>query len=166
MEALLEIKNEVKDYEIVIFGATPEVLEFVNTRQEFKELKNLTIKGRIGHREILELMGSAQIYIGNNISDGMPNTMLEAIIMEAFPVQSNPGDASAEIIEDGVNGLLIYEPENIKHIKSVIKRAISDENLRRSGIIFNKLNIRPQLDRVVVKEKIIEAYKLIEEADK
>lgn len=162
LEVLLNLKNELKDYKIVVFGATPEVYEYISENEKFKEFENLIIRGRIGHGEILELMGASSIYIGNNISDGTPNTMLEAIIMGAFPIQSNPGGATGEIIVDGVNGLLIYEPENFEHIKSIIKKAINNKCLIQSGTIYNNKNLRPKLEREFIKEEVNQAYNLIE----
>lgn len=166
LEALLDLKKEVSNYEIVVFGATEEVFEFVQRNKRFEEVENLKIKARIGHGEILKLMGAAQIYIGNNISDGMPNTMLEAIFMGAFPIQSNPGGATEEIIEDGKNGLLIEEPENIEHIKAVIKRAVNENGLRNSATNYNELNVRPKLEREFIKRKVVEVYRGIEEDKK
>ena len=53
----------------------------------------------LSHSDILTIMGKSLLYIGNSISDGMPNTLLEAIVMGAFPIQSNPGKVTEEIIE-------------------------------------------------------------------
>jgi hypothetical protein len=37
------------------------------------------------------------LHIGNSISDGMPNALLEAMGMGAFSIQSNPGKVSEEV---------------------------------------------------------------------
>lgn len=73
-------------------------------------------------------MGQSIVYIGNNISDGIPNTVLEAMIMGAFPIQSNPGGATAEIIEEGNNGFLIHNPEDIEEIKKLILKRFKIKN--------------------------------------
>jgi glycosyltransferase involved in cell wall biosynthesis len=157
LEALLEIEDELKCFEIIVFGATDEVYEFVD-HPRFSGLKNLILKGKIGRGEVLELMGKSSIYIGNSISDGMPNTLLEAIVMEAFPIQSNPGGATAEIIEHGKNGFLIENPEDIEEIALLIKQAIQNPELLRSGIAYNTANVKPTLERSFVKDKVLEKY--------
>ena len=43
----------------------------------------------------------------------MSNTLLEAIVMGAFPIQLNPGGVTSEIIENGNNGLLIENPDSV-----------------------------------------------------
>ena len=54
-------------------------------------------------------MGKSGIHIANSISDGMPNALLEAMGMGAFPIQSNPGKVSEEVITHGKNGFLIED---------------------------------------------------------
>jgi len=162
LEALLEIEDDLKGFEIVVFAATKEVLEKVEDPR-FKKMKNLVVKENIARGELLELMGKSLIYIGNNISDGMPNTLLEAIVMESFPIQSNPGGASAEIIENGKNGFLIENPQDVKEIASLIKQAIQDPELLRSGIAYNTANVKPMLERNYVKDQVLKKYQQVEQ---
>jgi len=162
LEALVEIEDDIKGFEIIVFAATEEVLKFVD-HPRFNKMKNLRIVGSIGREEVLELMGQSLIYIGNSISDGMPNTLLEAIIMEAFPIQSNPGNATAEIIEHGKNGYLIENPESSNEIAALIKKAIQNPCLLKSGIIYNSKYIKPKLERDYVKERVLKRYDLIEQ---
>jgi len=161
LEALLEIEDEIKDFKIIVFAATEEVLKFVN-HPRFNKMKNLSIVGSIGRGEVLELMGESLICIGNSISDGMPNTLLETIIMESFPIQSNPGGATAEIIEHGKNGYLIENPENSEEIAVLIKKAIQNLNLLKSGIEYNTKYIKPKLEREYVKEQVLKSYAVVE----
>jgi glycosyltransferase involved in cell wall biosynthesis len=107
-------------------------------------------------------MGKSLIYIGNSISDGMPNTLLEAIIMGAFPIQSNPGGATDEIITNGENGLLIEDCEDIESIKSIILNVLSDSELLEKAFEINQKNIKPKLERSFVTSQVLEAYKSIE----
>lgn len=162
LQALLDIKEEIKDFEIIVFAANEEVKSFVES-VELSELENLTILGRLKREEVLDLMGSALIYIGNSISDGVPNTLWEAIVMEALPIQSNPGGATAEIIEHGKNGFLIENPEDYKEISRILKSAFQDLNLVRAGIAFNTNNIKPNLDREYVRQQILKKYLTVEQ---
>lgn len=162
LESLLQIQNETKDYEIIVFGANEKVINFINS-SELKYFKNLKIKRRISRDEVFELMGKSAIYIGNSISDGMPNTLLEAFVMEVFPIQSNPGGATAELIENKKNGLLIENPEDSNEIASLIKYAIENPALLKAAVTYNTQYIKPKLERKLVKEQVLEKYTLIEE---
>jgi glycosyltransferase involved in cell wall biosynthesis len=162
LEALLEIEDDIKDFDVIVFAATKEVLEKVKNPR-FKTMKNLVVKEKIARGEVLDLMGKSLIYIGNSISDGMANTLLESVIMGSFPIQSNPGGASAEIIEHGKNGFLIENPEDIREIASLIKQAIQNPELLRSGIAFNTENVKPILERKYVKDQVLKKYQLVEQ---
>ena len=162
LEALLEIEDDLKGFKIVVFAATKEVLKFVN-HPRFNKMENLEIKGQIGRGKVLELMGKSLIYIGNSISDGIPNTLLESVIMGSFPIQSNPGGASAEIIEHGKNGFLIENPEDIKVIALLIKQAIQNPELLRSGIAYNVAKVKPMLERNYIKDQVLKKYQLVEQ---
>lgn len=162
LEAILKLKTELKNYKIVVFGADIEVVEFVEN-SETKNWNNLVVLRKISELEVLKLMGQSLIYIGNSLSDGMPNTLLEAIIMGAFPIQSNPGGATAELIEDGRNGFLIEDPDDVDVIRGLIKMALSDEDRLKNAVAYNLQNIKPKYERNFIKEKVLMQYNLVEE---
>ncbi len=161
LEAILKLKLELENYKIVVFGADMEVAEFIKN-SEMENWNNLVVLRKISELEVLKLMGESLIYIGNSLSDGMPNTLLESIIMGAYPIQSNPGDATEEIIVHGKNGILIETPENVDEIRYLIQKTIRDKRSLKSGIEYNFKNIKPKLEREAVKKQVLEKYRLIE----
>ena len=157
VKALEIIKDQIKNYQVVVFGTHTNVIEYIKNRKlPFKSYGRHEVK----HQEVLKLMGESKIYIGNNVSDGMPNTLLEAIIMGAFPIQSNPGGATAEIIEDGKNGFLIEKPEDPIEISILISRAIESEELIEEAYRINKERAK-ELEYFKVQEKILKAYEVM-----
>ncbi|MEP6260737.1 MAG: glycosyltransferase family 4 protein [Gillisia sp.] len=162
LEALIEHKLYFNEYNIVVFGGNKYVKRFID-ESGLSSWKNLVLLEHIPKNEVLELMGKSLVYIGNSISDGMPNTLLEAIIMGAFPIQSNPGGATAEIIENNKNGLLIENPEDVDEIRGLIFSAINDRDRLRRGIEYNNEHVRPKLERNIVKELVLEQYRIVEE---
>ena len=158
VKALYEIENQIQNYEVVIFGAHQPVINYImenNIHFKFYSRNELSVD------QLMALMGKSLIYIGNSISDGIPNTLLESIIMGAFPIQSNPGGATEEIIEDGCNGCLILDAENISEIKSLVLKTINAPNLFE---IAFKLNSKIAIDKLSYKSnqtKIVNAYKLV-----
>ena len=158
VKALELIKKELENYEVVVFGAHPKVMEYVKEKS-----LNYTCFHRHGltHEELIKWMGKSLVYIGNSISDGIPNTLLEAIVMGAFPIQSNPGGATAEIITDGENGFLIQQPENIEAIKENIIKAITNITLVKSAAVLNSLIAKERLDYEVNNKKLLAIYEAI-----
>ena len=158
LKALKELQIETKDFNIIIFGAHNEIIEYVNENRLPFQVYH---RHELTHNGLLELMGKAFIYIGNNISDGMPNTLLEAIIMGAFPIQSNPGGATGEIIVHGKNGLLIGNPENVNEIKDLIIQAISNQIMIKKAFEINIDLAKKRLGYEANKMKVIGIYENI-----
>ncbi len=151
IKALEEITEEIKDYEVVVFAAHSIVIEYIKQKKlPFNTLDRHGLK----HDEVLELMGKALVYIGNSISDGMSNTLLESIVMGAFPIQSNPGKVTEEIINDK-NGLIINNPESTLEIKNLILDALKDKKRLmeaekiNSDIAISRLDLKKNRDKVI-----------------
>lgn len=158
IKALSLLSSELKGYEIVIFGAHKIVIDFiVKNKLEFKAFD----RNELSHIELMELMGKSKIYIGNSISDGMPNTLLEAIVMGTFPIQSNPGNATSEIIEDGVNGFLISNPDDIENISKLIRKTLKDKKMISNAEGINRILAKEKLAYAINQEKIIALYQNI-----
>jgi len=147
------LKKELIDYNIVVFGADDEVFNYIK-QSVLRDWFNFQIKGKMSHQQVIQLMGQSKIYIGNSNSDGIPNTLLEAICMEIFPIQSNPGGATAEIIHHHINGMLIEDCENVSEIKKTILEAISF----LSTANYDKKKLLPELDYNYLQEKVQKIY--------
>ncbi|MBF4465650.1 glycosyltransferase family 4 protein [Flavobacterium sp. LC2016-12] len=119
LKAIESLSNELLQYKIIVFGADVETFDYLK-KSILKEWINFQVEGKISHSEVIKLMGKSLLYIGNSNSDGIPNTLLEAICMGVYPIQSNPGGATAEVITHGISGLLIENCEDISEIKNNI----------------------------------------------
>lgn len=161
LEAVSSLKEELKDFEIIIFSASKAVIDFT-VETKLNLWSNLTIYGQVTHEKVMELMGESKIYIGNSISDGMPNTLLEAICMEVFPIQSNPGGATEELISNGKNGLLIKNPEDVREISEHVLFAINNRIFLKDAVAYNNKFIKPNLEMNIIKEKVLDNYRLVE----
>lgn len=150
----------LQNFEIVIYSADAVIIEKIKKNVFFDYLK-IKIYSRaifIANENLLKVMGETSIHISNNISDGMPNTLLESMGMGAFPIQSNPGNASEEVISDGINGFLIADPLDSGAIAVLIERAINNYELRASAKAFNVNFIQEMYNRARLKNEIVQIY--------
>ena len=161
LRALFPLKEQLKTYSITVFGSDKKVFEYVQ-HNGLSQWNNFFCLGKIPHQQVMELFGKASIYIGNSYSDGMPNTLLEAICMGVFPIQSNPGGATEELIIHGKNGFLIENPGNSDEIGEHVKRAIGEHPIY-AGLEWNLKNIKPKMERELIRSEIIDAYNFIKE---
>lgn len=161
IKALHQIINEIdqNNLKVVVFGAHQPVIDYLHQNQlEFQFFD----RHALSHHELLQLMGESLIYIGNSTSDGMPNTLLEAIVMDAFPIQSNPGNVTNEIIKNTINGLLIENPDSIEEIAELVLTAIQSKEMLQSATVVNHQIAITRLDYDVNQQKVIELYLQIE----
>jgi len=120
---------------------------------------DLTIFPQSTHDEFVKLLGNTRISIGLNISDGTPNTMLESMMMGAFPIQSDTV-STREWIEHGVNGLLV-SPDDPNDLADAIREVINDtEKLERAAKI-NQALIRERLEREKVRDEVVGIYRSV-----
>ncbi|MFV8346503.1 glycosyltransferase family 4 protein [Flavobacterium sp. ZB4P13] len=162
LEALKKLPiSVIKEYEIVIFSADEAVKNKIKQDPFFTSL-NVQIIGRnsfLANEELLKIMGQAIVYIGSSISDGMPNTVLEAMGMGAFPIQSNPGGATEEVITHGVNGFLIANPLDSTEIAAWIEKALANQELRDNAQKYNVDFVSKNYNRERLKKEIVQLYK-------
>lgn len=158
VKALELLQKELANYQVIVFGAHSKVINYI-------KVNNLPFKfysrHGLSHEALMQLMGKSLIYIGNSISDGIPNTLLEAIVMGAFPIQSDPGGATAEIITDGQNGFLIRNVENSMEIKKKIEDAITNISLLNTANNLNTILAHERLDYNENKKKVLALYEVI-----
>jgi glycosyltransferase involved in cell wall biosynthesis len=154
LKALTELKETIANYEVVVFACHPIVLDYVkNNALPFTVFS----KEALSHSEVLELMGKSLLYIGNSVSDGIPNTLLEAVVMGAFPIQSNPGGATSEVVRAD-NGLLIENPDSVLEIKALILKTLTGAIDLDKAFIYNEELAKTQLDFDSNKQKINKIY--------
>lgn len=159
LEALDKLGSLLKDYTVIVFGAeNKDVLAYGKQGSKKHRIPSIEVRGLEDHDAILAAMCRAKIYIGNSNSDGMPNTLLEAICCGAFPIQSNPGGATAELINDGLNGYLIDDCEDVAAVKDILSKALKSSDLLEKGVRYNEEHIVPQLIRTSVQEQVLIAY--------
>ncbi len=89
---------------------------------------------------VLSYVKGFDIFLTASVSEGMPNSVMEAMLM-GRPIIATRVGGIPELIEDGVNGLLV--PPNKPHeIVGALKELLNNENLRRKMSSNNLKKIR------------------------
>jgi glycosyltransferase involved in cell wall biosynthesis len=150
--------DALKGYTIAIYSATEEVQI---AAQLFAQDTNLQIElvPASTHENILSLFGKARIYIGLSISDGISTSLLDAMTMGAFPIQSCTACAD-EWIESGQSGFIV-PPEDPQEIANAIRCALNDDALVDRAAEINAQTIKERLDYSVIQTEAIKIYQTI-----
>jgi len=155
MEAIENCVKELETFEVIVYSANKPVLDFVEKIKKQNSLK-IRIIEQMSHQDLIEINKNARISICVNFSDGVPNTMLEAMMCGAFPIQSNTSMAE-EWIEDGITGILV-PPDNVELTIKALKTALQNDNLVDKAGIHNHQLIQNKLNYYKIREEVLDFY--------
>jgi glycosyltransferase involved in cell wall biosynthesis len=142
----------------VVYSAAPEVAAAADDLKRVCGVQATVLPPSL-HSDILRLLGRSRIAIGLGMSDGSPNTLLEAMIMGAFPIQSDT-ISTGEWIESGKNGFLV-PPEDPEEVAVAIRRALSDAALVEHAAEINTHIADERLDRECIRSEVVSLYKQV-----
>lgn len=158
LEAIRRVADLLRDYEIVIYSAEPSVRDAADELARTARIR-ITLLPYSHPDEIVELMGRARVAIMVNVSDGTPNSMLEAMIMGAFPIQSDT-ISTREWISDGENGLLV-PPEDTDAVERALRRALADDGLVEQAARINEELTATRIAYRHVAPRVVEVYRRV-----
>ncbi len=125
--AVLErFTTELRDYTIVMFsvGARPRVRALELAASGTLDIK---VVDWATHDEILHYFGQARLYLGISASDAISTSVLEAMVMGAFPVQTDTSCCTEWFIPD-VSGFAV-PVDDFEVICDRFQRALTDDAL-------------------------------------
>ena len=150
----------LKGYRIGIYGAKSSRLS-ASVPLEAERLARKTglkigILPEVSHREQLLRHGKARVSIGLAMSDGISASLLEAMVMGSFPIQSSTACA-AEWIRHGKTGFIV-PPEDPERVARALKRALTDDALVDQAWTENRKVARSRLNSKMIATRIRKAY--------
>jgi hypothetical protein len=158
LRAIALCSNELKDYRIAIFLPSPDVKIAAELVSQSTGIP-IDLISFCSHDDTLRLYGRARVYIGLSISDASSTSLLEAMVMGTFPIQSCTACAD-EWIVDGKSGFIV-PPEDPETIAIAIRRAVSDDKLVDGAAEINGQVARERLDESVIRPQVVTMYKKV-----
>lgn len=143
LKAFSLIREELPEYQLRIYGEESEqgVKDKLVKYTEQKQMQDCVLfMGQSSHLE--QEIRDASLFVLSSDYEGMPNALMEAMAM-GIPVISTdcPCKGPAELIEDGVSGLLVPVGEE-KEMASAMMRVLKDrefwKRLSRNGMEIKK----------------------------
>jgi hypothetical protein len=156
MRALERCAELLSGREVAVFSPSNEVAIAAELFQQRTGVPVRLIPHRTPHRSMLALHGAARVYVGLSISDAIGLSLLEAMAMGAFPVQSCTSCAD-EWVSDGRTGLLV-SPDDVDVVEEAVRRALTDDKLVDAAAIENWEVVTDRLDWHSVRDVVIGAY--------
>jgi glycosyltransferase involved in cell wall biosynthesis len=158
LRALTRCKEILSGYTVVIYTNTnaEDIKVASSLFMNDTGIRVILLKEHSDYLTILSYHAKARISIGLSIGDAISTSMLEAMSVGSFPIQSNTSCAD-EWIEDGVSGFIV-PPEDPEFVELAIRRAILDDNLVNKAAEINKTKIREEISFDNLKIKTIDTY--------
>lgn len=141
----LQRKPDYADVRYKLIG-TPAVIPAMEcmARQETIDMSKVDILPFMSQGELVSLLQEAAILVSPSITDGTPNSMLEAMACGSFPVMSDL-ESIREWICHGQNGLL-FDPAQPQELIHCLETALDDASLRQQAQEKNIEMVRKSAD--------------------
>lgn len=124
--------------------------------QESGFADRVVITGKVSRDEALAYLPYMDIFAIPSLRDGCPNAMLEAMLA-AKAVVGSCVDAIGEILEDGVNGLVV-SPADTEGLANALSRLITQPSLRQQLGMAARQKTLEQLAPAVEKQNWQRVY--------
>jgi glycosyltransferase involved in cell wall biosynthesis len=158
LDAIEMCAEELRGFKIIVYSASPSVRARVHELQLSTEL-DMAVLEHVVHDTMLRMFARARVYLGVSVSDGISTSMLEAMAMGAFPIQTNTSCCN-EWIKDGESGFEI-PAEDVTVIADRLRAAATDDGLVDRAAEINWNTVQQQLDQSSLQQKALGFYKEI-----
>jgi len=155
-EALKLLGEErLAPFEVHMLAMTAETRMWFETLPEWLRRQCRTYE-RVPRGLALELMTRARVMLAPSLSDGVPNSLYEAMAAGAFPVLS-PLETITPVVREGENVLFARNlfPEEVA---GALARALGDDALVDAAAERNLALVRRIADRAQVRARVLDFY--------
>lgn len=105
IQAFAELAEEFPDYKLIIYGDGDQRKPLLKMVEEMHLQKRILLPGNVDN--VPEIIYKAGVFVLSSNKEGMPNALIEAMIMGLAVVSTDcPCGGPKELIDHGVNGLL------------------------------------------------------------
>lgn len=155
LDVLVSLADRLQDYKIILYSVGHEPLQ--RAQQLIAQgILNIQIVGAASHDDMLRSFAASRLYIGTSVSDAISTSVLEAMAMGTFPIQTNTS-CCEEWFDDGVGGF-ITTPHDVELIRQRILTALEDDALVDEAARVNAETVRKRLDRAKLAPRMAAFY--------
>ncbi len=148
---------ELPKTKFIIASYAGEQQEYLGSLVQSLDITNcIKFTGRVSHTDLPRYLASFEIYVSTSLSDGTPNSLLEAMACGAAPVVTSI-PANLPWIKDGENGFL-FPPKDYETLAARIIELIKDENKRETFSNINTQIIQSSAQQATEMAKLEAAY--------
>lgn len=161
IRAIERCADLLKEYKLVIFSNTSSSeIQIASKLMSYRTgIEVILIPENTEHEDILKLQSQSRVYLGLSIGDAISTSLLEAMAMGSFPIQSCTACAS-EWIEHEKSGFIV-PPEDPEHVEKYLRKALLNDELVDRASELNIKTISARADISINSSKTINTYREI-----
>ena len=154
IKVLPEIRERVSEANLVVVGDGPELENLQRLAREVGVERYVSFVGHVPHEEVPYYLRAANVFVLYSGYEGLPHIVLEAMATGVPVVLSDTG-GNPEVIEDGVNGLLVPLGDK-ERLKGAILRVLQDERLTRRFMERSRKRLKQAFNWDVLMNRTLE----------
>ncbi|MFM7365113.1 MAG: glycosyltransferase family 4 protein [Cuspidothrix sp.] len=148
----------IGDFKLIATAAIPDVEYWFNKLLGDYGSK-VEIHNRLAHKQLLDIYRSARVLLAPSLSDGIPNSMYEAMASHTVPILS-PIETLTTLFQDKVHTL--YAPNlDPPAIAEALILAMNDDSLADSIALTNSAWLPSLAGREVVRDRVVKMYQQV-----
>jgi glycosyltransferase involved in cell wall biosynthesis len=128
IDGLIELIARRAGLRLFIVGDGPERPHLESHARSLGVADRVIFTGTQPRQNVAEILRAADLFVLNSAYEGLPHIILEAF-SEGLPVIATASGGTPEVVEDGINGLLI-PPSEPNELDAAVDRLLSDASLR------------------------------------
>ena len=150
IDAFRDITDDFPEYVLYIYGEGPERKRLEQKIKDIKLEEKIFLPGHSNN--IYDEVLKAALFVSSSDYEGISNSMLEAIALGIPTICTNcPVGGAREVIEDGINGLLI--PVGDKNaLKDAMVKVLTNEQFSKS-LSKNGIMLREKISAKKIAEQ-------------
>ncbi|MGC9362585.1 MAG: glycosyltransferase family 4 protein, partial [Candidatus Syntrophosphaera sp.] len=127
-DLLTQVAGRRPDLRFVFVGIREQWLAELDRLFRLRELSNIRLASHLAHGQLLGLMKESAVYAQPSISEGMPNALMEAMLMGCVPVGSDVAGIPTVIGEFG----FVFSRRGPKLLEDALDKALACDADRKA----------------------------------
>ena len=129
LDAMVAIRDAVPRVELVVIGDGPDRDAFEAHARRLGIDSSVSFRGVRSPQEVADALASTDVFVLPSFAEGVPVSLMEALAA-GVPVVSTPVGGVTELVEHGVNGMLV-RPADPDALASAVTELLGDPDRRR-----------------------------------
>jgi glycosyltransferase involved in cell wall biosynthesis len=156
LHAFGRVAARFPDLELICAGGAPPA-EMTRLVAQLGLKGRVSCPGWLGPQRLRAELGRATMFALPSYAEGMPMALLEAMSW-ALPVVATPVGGVPQVVEDGVNGLLVA-PGDVDGLAAALGRLLSEAALRESLGAAARRTIETRFSLATTLERLGDLYR-------